>query len=49
MKFHLTLSLSLLIVPKVCLSANERLFHAVNAHLVDTRMDPIVNPGTYGM
>lgn len=47
MKSQLFLSLWLLMGSKVCLAKNERLFHSVNAHLVDARLDPIVNRGTF--
>lgn len=47
MKAHLITSLLLLMSSNVGLAAQNRLFFTVNAHLVDTRLDPIVNPGTF--
>jgi len=47
MKAHLITSLLLLMSSNVGLAAQDRLFFTVNAHLVDTRLDPIVNPGTF--
>jgi hypothetical protein len=50
MKLNLNLTPLLLLTgfsnTMVCSAKSDRLLHLVNSHLVDTRLDPIVNPGT---